>query len=63
LPKLLETLMFNRLNQLLQCNKIVAPEQFGFRKETNIENAVFTLMDIVCKDITKPLSADSRLFL
>jgi hypothetical protein len=39
--------MFNRLNQHLQCNKTVAPEQFGFRIRTNTDNAEFTLTDIV----------------
>jgi hypothetical protein len=39
--------MFKRLNQRLQSNKILAPEQFRFRKGTNIENAVFTLTDII----------------
>jgi hypothetical protein len=47
LSKVLEALMFKRLNQHLQLNKILAPGQFRFRKETNIENAVFTLTDII----------------
>jgi hypothetical protein len=45
--KVLEALMFKRLNQHLQLNKILAPEQIRFRKGTNIENAVFTLTDIL----------------
>ena len=45
LSKVLEALMFERLNQHLQSNKILAPGQFRFRKRTNIENAVFTLTD------------------
>jgi hypothetical protein len=35
--------MFNRLNQHLQANNVLAPEQFGFRKGITIEQAVFTL--------------------
>jgi hypothetical protein len=43
--KVLETLTFNRLNQYLQANKILAPEQFGFRKGNHIEKTIFTLTD------------------
>jgi hypothetical protein len=43
--KILETIMFNRLFQYLQRNKILAPEQFGFRKGSHIEKAIFTLTD------------------
>jgi hypothetical protein len=39
--------MFKRLNQHLQLNKILAPEQFRFRKGTTIENAIFTLTDML----------------
>jgi hypothetical protein len=34
--------MFNRLNQYLQANKILAPKQFGFRNGNYIEKAIFT---------------------
>ena len=44
---MLEALIFKRLSQHLQKNKSIAPEQFRFRKGTNIENAVFTLTDII----------------
>jgi len=43
LSKVLETLMFARLNQHIQMNKIFAPEQFRFRIENNVENVSFTL--------------------
>jgi hypothetical protein len=41
--KISETLMFNRLNQYLQVNKILVPEQFGFRKGNTIGKAIFLL--------------------
>jgi hypothetical protein len=47
LSKVLEALMFKRLNQRLQLKKILAPGQFRFRKGTSTENAVFTLTDII----------------
>ena len=47
LSKVLETLRFSWLNKHLQLNKILAPELFRFRKGTNIEYAIFTLMDII----------------
>jgi len=31
--------MFNRLYQYVHTNEILAPEQFGFRKESNTEKA------------------------
>ena len=31
-PKILNRLKFNRLNQHLQVNRVLIPEQFGFRK-------------------------------
>jgi hypothetical protein len=37
--------MFNRLYQFVQVNNILAPEQFGFRKGSHIEKAIFTLTD------------------
>jgi hypothetical protein len=43
LSKIIETLMFNRLNQYLHANEILASEQFGFRKGNNIEKAIFAL--------------------
>jgi len=35
--KILETIMFNRLYQYVHTNEILGAEQFGFRKESNIE--------------------------
>jgi len=39
LSKVLETMTFNRLNQHLNVNRIIVPEQYGFRTGINIENA------------------------
>lgn len=47
MSKVPETLPFDRLKQHLQSNKIFVPEQFRFRKGTNIENAIFTLTDTI----------------
>ena len=43
--------MFNRLYQYVHINEILAPEQFGFRKESNIEKAVFSLTDSVLSSL------------
>jgi len=43
--KILETAVFNRLQQYLQANKILVTEQFGFRKGNTIERVIFTLTD------------------
>jgi len=45
--KILEAIMFNRLYQYGHTNAILALEQFGFRKESNREKAVFCLTDSV----------------
>ena len=45
--KILQTIMFNRLYQYVHTDAILAPEQFGFRKESNIEKAIFSLTDSV----------------
>ena len=45
--KILETIMFNRLYQYVHTNGILAPEQFGFRKGTHIEKAIFTLTNSI----------------
>jgi len=43
--------MFNRLYQYVHTNEILAPEQFGFRKESNIEKAIFSLTDSVLSSL------------
>ena len=49
-----ETLMFNILNQYLQVNKILFPEQFGFRKGNTIGKTIFTLTDNILASINHP---------
>ena len=49
--KILETIMFNRFYQYVYTNEILAPEQYGFRKESNIEKAVFSLTDSVLSSL------------
>jgi len=44
---ILERILFNRLCQYLQMNSILALQQFGFRKESNIGKAVFALTDYI----------------
>ena len=51
--KILETIMFNRPYQYPQTNEILALEQFGFRKESNIENAVFALTDYILTSLNQ----------
>jgi len=43
--------MFSRLYQDVHTNKILAPEQFGFRKESNTEKAIFSLTDSVISSL------------
>jgi len=45
MSKILEIIMFKRLEQHLESNNILTTEQFGFRKGVYIENAVFSLTD------------------
>ena len=45
LSKILEKLMLKRLEFHLEMNKILTPEQFGFRKGISIDNAIFNLTD------------------
>jgi len=49
--KILETIMFNRLYQYVHTNGILAPEQFGFRKGTHIEKAIFTLTNSILSSL------------
>jgi hypothetical protein len=43
MSKILEVIMFKKLEQHLESNNILATEQFGFRKVVSIKNAIFTL--------------------
>jgi hypothetical protein len=46
MSKILEIIML-KSEQHLESNNILATEQFGFRKGAHIENAIFTLTDIL----------------
>ena len=43
--KILETIMFNRLAQHFECNKILNSVQFGYRKDVHIDDAIFSLLN------------------
>ena len=47
--------MFNRLNQHLNVNRIIVPEQYGFRRGINIENAIFSLTNTILSLLNKKL--------
>lgn len=51
--KILEKIMLNRLNQHLLTNKILALEQFAFRKGSNIERAGFALTDHILTSLNQ----------
>jgi len=53
LPKVLETMMLNGLNQHLNINRIIVPEQYGFRRGINMENAVFSLTNTILSSLNK----------
>jgi hypothetical protein len=58
MSKILEIIMFKRLEQHLESNNILTTKQFGFRKGVHIENAVFSLTDF-----TKPMTTGRGYFL
>jgi hypothetical protein len=43
--------MYSRLNQLLQTNKILVPEQYAFRKDMSTEDAALSLNESVLKSL------------
>jgi hypothetical protein len=49
ISKVFEKTMYNRLNHHLQIHKILATEQYGFRKGMSTEHATYRLTDIVLK--------------
>jgi hypothetical protein len=50
--------MLNRLNQHLQVNKILIPEQFGLRKGITTQQAIFTLTNFILSALHKRQKAD-----
>jgi hypothetical protein len=53
MPKILEIIMFKRLEQHLELNNVLATEQFGFRKGVHIENAGFSLTDNIITSLNQ----------
>jgi hypothetical protein len=49
--KILEKVVYNRLSQHLYVNKIITPEKFGFRKNSNTETAIYTLTNNILKTL------------
>jgi len=46
-------MMFNRLNQHINVNRILVPEQYGFRIGNNKENAIFSLTNTTLSSLYK----------
>jgi hypothetical protein len=53
MSKILEIIMFKRLELHLESNNILAAEQFGFRIGVHIENAVFSLTDNIITSLNQ----------
>jgi hypothetical protein len=55
--KIVKTVTLNRLNQHLQVNKVLVPEQFGIRKSITIQQAIFTLTNSILSVLNKQQQA------
>jgi len=53
MSKILEIIMFKRLEQHLESNNILTTEQFAFRKGIHIENAVFSLTNNIITSLNQ----------
>jgi hypothetical protein len=53
--KIFEKAMYSRLNQHLQTNNILVPEQYAFRKGMSTMDAAFQLTDIVLNSLNQKL--------
>jgi hypothetical protein len=53
MSKILETIMFKRLEQHVETNNILTREEFGFRKRVRIENAVFSLTNNIITSLNQ----------
>ena len=51
--KIVEKLMYSRLSQHLNVNKILTLEQFGFWKNCNTNTAVYSLTDNILKALNE----------
>jgi hypothetical protein len=49
--KILQTIVYKRLVQHLESNKILTPAQFGFRKDTHINDAIFSLLNNILSSL------------
>jgi hypothetical protein len=47
--KIFEQVMYRRLRQHLNVNKVITPEQFGFKKNCNTETAIYSLTNNILK--------------
>jgi hypothetical protein len=45
--RIYEILIYRRLTQHIQCNNIIVPDHFGFRKGLSTDNATYKLIDTV----------------
>jgi hypothetical protein len=43
-PKILEKIIYNRINAYITLYKILVDEQYGFRDNTSTDNATYTLL-------------------
>ena len=53
MSKILEIIMFKRLEQHLGSNNILTTEHFGFRKGVHTENAIFSLTDNIINSLNQ----------
>jgi hypothetical protein len=53
--KVLEKVMHNRLSHYMHTNKILVPEQFGFRQGKSTDNAAFKLTNSVLKSVNQKI--------
>ena len=53
LSKVLEIMMFNRLNQHLNSNRIIVSEQYGFRRGKSIDKAIYLLTNTILSSLNK----------
>jgi hypothetical protein len=51
--KILQTVLFNRLNQHLQAYNNLASEQFGFRKGNSVQKAIFILTNNILMELNQ----------
>jgi hypothetical protein len=55
ISKVLEKVMYNRLNHHMQTNNILVPEKFGLSQGKSTDNAAFKLTDSVLKSVNQKM--------